>query len=234
MTRKEKLFAEVNELVEKYNAMIDGHEGYRRRDKYENARWINWKCTELVNEIEVMKRMIAEFEMKLRVDAYWLTEEGVARKAALEERMTAITDAMTENHEMWEKGITEMIMSHLTVGDWVVRPRTSGCEIGLRDPEAKYPDGILFGHSFEFYYSDWNYKGDTKLELNYGTMGSFDPTVNTNRVIYLQGMAAIAGNTELINNLHQAFKQWNKILREQRKNYSILEKELKNPFTIIS
>jgi hypothetical protein len=47
-------------------------------------------------------------------------------------------------------------------------------------------------------------------------------------------MSAIAGNTELINNLHQAFKQWNKILREQRKNYSILEKELKNPFTIIS
>ena len=228
MTRKEKLFAEVNELVGKYNAMIEGHEGFRPRNNYENGHWINWKCNELANEIEVMKRMIADFEMKLRIDEYWLSDEGAARKASLEKRMTSIENEIDEIDEIWKNEIIKLINPFLN-GDWVIRPFNTRIDIGLRDVESKYPDGILFGHSFDIYFNKWNYEGDTRIEINYGTMGSFDPFVNTSRVIYLQGMSNIVSNSELLEKIHQAFKQWNKILRDKRADYSKLANELKKP-----
>lgn len=230
MTRKEKLFAEVNELIEKYNAMIEGHDGFSPRKKCENNYWVTWKCNDLINEIDRIKNLIADFELRMKINEYWLTDEGAARKASLEKRIAAAEQAFEDTDEMWVKGITEMIMPHLTDGDWVVRPRTSGVEIGLRDPEGTYPNTMLFGHSFEFFYSNWHYKGETTLELNYGTMGSFDPLNAINRVVYLQGMTKIATNGELIKNLHQAFDQWDTMYRENRKNYNELTRELKNPF----
>ena len=229
MTRKEKLFAEVNELVGKYNAMIEGHEGFRPRNNYENSRWITWKCDGLVNEIEAMKRLIDDTELKLRIEAYWLTDEGSVLKESLNKQKMAIETTIDEIDEMWGNEIRKMFIPFLN-DDWVIRPFKSLIEIGLKDPESNYPDGILFGHSFEIYHKECNYNGDTKVEINYGTMGSFDPKVNTSRVIYLQGMTAIAGNTELIDNLHQAFKQWNKIIRDKRSEYYAIEKQLNNPF----
>ena len=230
MTRKEKLFAEVNELIEKYNKMTEGHEGYEPRKKCENNYRTTWKCYELVDEIAFVNKLISDFELKLKIDEYWLTNEGATRKASLEKRIAEIEQSFEDTDNMWINGITELIMSYLTDGDWVVHPRISGAEIGIKDPVGKSPNSILFGHSFELHYNKWRYDDEPILEINYGTMGSFDPLLDTNRVMYLQGMVKIASNTELIKKLQNAFEQWNIMHSEISKKYNKLKNELKNPF----
>lgn len=230
MTRKEKLFAEVNELIEKYNKMTEGHEGYEPRKKCEKNYRNPWKCDDLVNEIAFVNKLISDFELKLKTDEYWLTNEGAARKASIEKGISEIEQSFYVTDNMWINKITELITQSLTDGDWVVRPRISGVEIGIKDPAGKYTNSILFGHSFEFHYNKWRYDDEPTIELNYGTMGYFDPLLDTNRVMYLQGMAKIASNTELIKKLQNAFEQWNNMHSEINKKYNKLKNELKNPF----
>lgn len=230
MTRKEKLFAEVNGLIEKYNKMTEGHEGYEPRKKYENNYRTTRKCDELVDEIAFVNKLISNFELKLKIEEYWLTNEGATRKASLEKRIAEIEQSFEDTDNMWTNGITELIMSYLTDGDWIVHPRISGAEIGIKDPVGKSPNSILFGHSFELHYNKWRYDDEPILEINYGTMGSFDPLLDTNRVMYLQGMVKIASNTELIKKLQNAFEQWNIMHSEISKKYNKLKNELKNPF----
>ena len=230
MTRKEKLFAEVNGLIEKYNKMTEGHEGYEPRKKCEKHYRNPWTCDDLVNEIAFVNKLISDFELKLKTDEYWLTNEGAARKASLEKEIAEIEQSFDDTDNMWINKITELIMPSLTDGDWVVRPRISGVEIGIKDPSGKYTNSILFGHSFEFHYNKWRYDDEPTLELNYGAMGSFDPLLDTNRVMYLQGMTKIISNTELIKKLQNAFEQWNIMHSENSKKYNKLKNELKNPF----
>ena len=230
MTRKEKLFAEVNGLIEKYNKMTEGHEGYEPRKKCEKHYRNPWTCDDLVNEIAFVNKLISDFELKLKTDEYWLTNEGAARKASLEKEIAEIEQSFDDTDNMWINKITELIMPSLTDGDWVVRPRISGVEIGIKDPSGKYTNSILFGHSFEFHYNKWRYDDEPTLELNYGAMGSFDPLLDTNRVMYLQGMTKIISNTELIKKLQNAFEQWNIMHSEISKKYNKLKNELKNPF----
>jgi hypothetical protein len=229
MTKKEKLFGEVNALVEKYNSMIDGHENYRKREKYSNNYRHNWKIVELETEIVRMNNLIDEFNRDLKIKCYWLSDEGAARKKVIEKKMDSIENEIDEIDEIWQNEIIKLISPFLN-SDWVIRPFNTRIDIGLRDVESKYPDGILFGHSFDIYFNNkWNYNDGTKIEINYGTMGSFDPIVNKSRVIYLQGMSNIVSNIELLEKIHQAFKQWNKILRDKRREYDRLNSELKNP-----
>ena len=207
MTRKEKLFAEVNGLIEKYNKMTEGHEGYEPRKKCEKHYRNPWTCDDLVNEIAFVNKLISDFELKLKTDEYWLTNEGAARKASLEKEIAEIEQSFDDTDNMWINKITELIMPSLTDGDWVVRPRISGVEIGIKDPSGKYTNSILFGHSFEFHYNKWCYDDEPTIKINYRTMVSFETLLDTNRVMYLQGITKIASNSKLKKKLQNSFEQ---------------------------
>ena len=68
--------------------------------------------------------------------------------------------------------------------------------------------GFLFGYAFDAYFKTFasnTTELKSSIEFNYGTMGSFDPIQNPNRVNFLKGLVTITSNFELIHELNEIY-----------------------------
>lgn len=223
MTKKEKLFVKVNELINKYNEMIVGHENYHEMTPYPVRPW-QWKVYELENAISNVEQRIKSFINAREVESFYETEEGRLRKESIESQLNLAEKTYSEIHDTYLANIREMILKSISVGEWSVNGSENSVHVGIVDPENKTYQ--LFGHSFDISYTEW---GNKELTINYGTMGAFDPIKNPYRAIFLAGLAEVANNNDLLIELKKVFETYRNKVWETRKEIDRLSKELANP-----
>jgi len=170
-------------------------------------KFINRKSvSDLKYEYDVLHRaFIAIWEKYVNfvfADTDWYKEMAQNVKTADENRVT-------EYHTLARKYFNE-INDHLHTVicmDNIGINGMNGHNISIGIVEKTIDDGttvrnaLKFGHSFDLYMHDWFCSDDKEatLEINYGTMGSFNPETDTSRVQLLVLISKYASNIELHN-----------------------------------
>ena len=226
MTQKEKLFIEVNELSKQYKTIIDEN-GLSTSD-YAYGRCFDrypykYKVTELHELIENYKNLISNAKYEIKVKRFYETEEGNILKTELETKINNIKNEYWDEFNKTSKYVKEKILALLPNG-WGCNVFDSSFNVGIKNPENE--NAFLFGYSFDAYFNTFI---SNRLEFNYGTMGSFDPIQNPNRVEFLKGIITIISNTELICELNKIYTDITKRRLEYYKTTDCLTKKLKYP-----
>ena len=227
MTQKEKLFIEVNELSNQYKTIIDenglSNSSYYYGRLYSDGFRHKYKVTELRELVEAYKNLIATANYEVKVKQFYKTEEGNLLKTELETKVNTIETEYWDEFNKTIKNVKEKILALLS-NEWGCNVYDTSFNIGIKDPENE--NGFLFGYSFEAHFNTF---GSNKLEFNYGTMGSFDPLENTNRVEFLKGLVAITSNSELLYELNEIYTDITKHRREYYKTIDDLTYRIKYP-----
>lgn len=231
MTKREKLSLRIDEVLVTYNALIDNYTNLvGKPSRYEVRNFPDTKkefskLKELEGFISVIEKRIDILKNEIAIEKFYLTDEGIALKSNLEKKCETLYDNAKVFHEKMMSMVSEKILALLD-DSWTVNACETRIEVGLKDTTGK-GFRFLFGHSFDIYYNTW---GGDKIELNYGTMGSFD-VLDPKCVLpkYLLGLASIANNKELIIELTSIMKNWNETRREMFREIDRIEATLKNP-----
>jgi len=233
MTKKEKLANEYVELKKQF----DGTE-FKADIKEHQTWWLTreFKCEQLETKIKAVQTAIADKAKREAREAWFATEEGNAWKTEREAQLEQLRKQYVEIRNSAFQYTRTVVKNLLGEGFDVTRFSEGNMEIGL--VESYREDGTangLFGHEFTVSFGKgWDYTKDGvkykyEWEMNYGTMGSFDMVNDSNRVIYLVGMAKFASDTVVIpalrEYLHGVVKSMDAL---QEATYKIKE-ELKNP-----
>ena len=224
MTQREKVTNEIQSVIEVYNnlAKENGFDliiygSYYTRDA---------KVYELKQTLDNFNIRLNELKRKIEVKNYYLTDEGSKLKSKLESKREKLYNNLKGYNNKQCERISKKILAFLD-DDWTTNVSDTRIEIGLKDiKENKFI--FLFGHSFEFYFNHWG--NENKLEMNYGSMGSFDVLDdNCFRPKFLLGMATIANNKELVSELQSIMIEWRRVCRDFYTEIDDIEKVLKNP-----
>lgn len=233
MTQKEKLFIEVNELSNQYKTIIDENglptSNYYYGRLYSDSYNCKYKATELRELIENYKSLIDNANYEVKVKRFYETEEGKLLKTELETKINNIDTEYYNELDKTTKNIKEKILSLLPY-EWGCNVHDRGFNIGIKDPENE--NRFLFGYSFDAYFKTFasnTLEVNSSIEFNYGTMGSFDPIQNPNRVNFLKGLVTITSNFELIQELNNIYTDIAKRRSEYYKTIDCLTKQLKYP-----
>ena len=238
MTQKEKLFIEVNELSNQYKTIIDENglptSNYYYGRLYSDSYNCKYKATELRELIENYKSLIDNANYEVKVKRFYETEEGKLLKTELETKINNVDTEYYNELDKTTKNIKEKILSLLPY-EWGCNVHDRGFNIGIKDPENE--NRFLFGYSFDAYFKTFasntlasnTLELNSSIEFNYGTMGSFDPIQNPNRVNFLKGLVTITSNFELIQELNNIYTDIAKRRSEYYKTIDCLTKQLKYP-----
>lgn len=231
MTQKEKLANRYIELRKQF----DGEDF--KPGLSSNQLWYlvkNFKVVDLQCKIEAVEKAIIEKDERLKVEAYYETEEGKLFKHNTEFQMEALCNKQKQIHEEFENWIITEV-NKLVPGNWTadlhIGYKSGNVEIGLvnRDPERNFK--MEFGHNFTIYYDMEVYsKKSPRFELNYGTLGSFDLFNDELRLFYLNGLASISNNKEWLKLLLSKFEETVNKINDLEREYDVLSVKLKNPF----
>lgn len=229
MTKKQKLIAQYQELVKNFYG-----EEYLKQSKYSTYILGGNTAKELEYMIEMLSNKIAQAEHKAKIEAYYATEEGAKLKAELEE-------AIEDKRRQYENLITRTevnLRSRLEDKcgkNWTLKlshgVNRAAIETGLKndDEDRKYST-FKFGHSFNIYV-DRRWEGDEyKLEVNYGTLGTFTPETDTARVEYLLGLGQIVADKEFLEIIKNTIIEMIAKCNELGNATGDYERKLKNPF----
>lgn len=233
MTQKEKLITELFKLKSQYYKN-EGKENpwHDTPDDYDYFRMSrDYKVWELEQQIIHAQQSLQQQRIRMEREAYWKTEAGARQKKQLEEAV----EMLREKHNQIEldlyKNVNKLAKSCL--GDAFVCSSanlsfdTLIVEIGVEDKEK--PGRTLFGHDFTIRYCRRFLEKEMQLEMNYGTLGSFDLQQDEDRITYLQGMAKFASNNELKTQLLELFVDGMKRERICSKEYNKVKELLENP-----
>ena len=228
---KEKLANQYLELKKQY----DGPEFKENLSTNKVSYLVNeFKKVDLEDKIHAMETAIKAKELRLKKEAFYATPEGEKYKKDLEERR----DLFIHVRKTVIKGVEGFVQNFLNeyIGEgW-------GCQfshgwnrahlsVGLRafTPE-RVEKGYFFefGHEFEITWDKEDF-GRGELQMNYGTLGSFDLENGEGRLKYLRGMAEFADNKGWINKLKERFVDANAKLMEINRNIDEVDDKLKNP-----
>lgn len=185
----------------------------------------------LETEIRQRTRRYDELVAKKRAEDFYATYEGRMYKEALESELNELETRLKDTRELAKNTIERNIKEWL--GDkWGVS------YFGVTNFEiAMFDDGAnLFGHSFTIYTSHpWNCENETlenfKIEMNYGTMGSFDllNKSDNSRLELVRGMGAFVADTDRIENLRKYLFEVKKKMDSIYGAIRAKEEEIKNP-----
>lgn len=233
MTQKEKLITELFKLKSQYYKNEGKENPWRDTPNdevfYRMSR--DYKVWELEQQVKDAEKSLQQQRIRMEREAYWQTEAGAKQKAQLEEALEVLRERHNEIelnlHSEVEKLAKEFlgdafVCSYASIGYHGLK-----IEIGVENTEK--PGRALFGHEFEISYGRGFLKESMQLEMNYGTMGSFDLQQDANRITYLQGMATVASNNHLKNALIDLFNNCIKKEDACSREYNQIEKLLNNP-----
>lgn len=228
---KEKLANQYLELKKQY----DGSEFKENLSTNKVSYLVNeFKKVDLEDKIHAMETAIKAKELRLKKEAFYATPEGEKYKKDLEERR----ELFIHVRKTIIKGVEGFVQNFLNeyIGEgW-------GCQfshgwnrahlsVGLRafTPERVEKEYFFeFGHEFEITWDKEDF-GRGELQMNYGTLGSFDLENGEGRLKYLRGMAEFADNKGWINKLKERFVDANAKLMEINRNIDEVDDKLKNP-----
>lgn len=189
--------------------------------------------------IEFLERQIVKKEFENKVAAYW-EEHQEDYKRLQEERVDYKITFKDTNKRCVEEiscyifGNLNLVVSSLYFG-WEDTKIVVG--ISTENAEADNETGCtptLFGHNFDiFYRTKHDYKTDTpyrQLEMNYGTMGTFDVMNDTSRIQALVAMGSFAGNEQFKKQLISIIEKYEAEIKKIRDAVNAIDNKLANPF----
>lgn len=234
MTKKQKLIQEYLSLIIEKNAgdtSFDITKYYQFKPEYLCTKTI----AELESSVQYLKNYIEKKNHEQKVEAYFSTEEGAELKNELlasiehEEKNFLETILLHEGfikNKLWQR-LGHNWTVHLSMG---ITHAT--IEIGLKNDDEKKPDAVFkFGHAFSIYVGKkWHTHKDYTLEVSYGSMGSFNPEENKQRVEYLLGLGKLVSDTEFLQYVKDTVVEVLNICKEIGDELTQYRDKLKNPF----
>lgn len=217
MGKKEKLIREYFSLRHQFdinegeNCLAIFPEIPTPNDIYEWSR--SFKVIDLEDKIASVNRAISEQEKKLQTKAYFSTEEGSKLKKHLENKLEEVYNKIDDLKNQYHDKLNDLIVSNL--GDKFTTI-FDGCsnrcsmEIGLKNTDPERDNFVFeFGHRFEIDYSKkWFCNSNYEMNINYGTLGSFNGMTDENRIAYISGFGKFVSNVELKNTMINLFKEF--------------------------
>ena len=225
---KEQLFSDylttMNKVYELRGNSIDIVD-VEKEMKYFNPR--SFSKESLERKCKCALHLYEEEVQKLRITAYFATDEGKKVKADTDTQIEKLTAERKEYTEKTKDLVVSFIKAWLG-NEWDIRYFSSNSlEIGLVDSEK---NDLIFGHTFTIYYGDM-FDKKKRLEMNYGCMGSFDLTEDNNtRSRYLLGMGLFSTNKEKLAELKSMLDTYANKMSVYYDELDKLERVLKNPF----
>lgn len=181
------------------------------------------KVSELQNRIELAEIKLERAKKEAKEKAWLETEEGQAYTIRLNAKREEANKVYDESEAKAIKELDNIIKEQLGSQWGLCYFCTSQIMIGIVDEKKPLKDDgthcSLFGHDFTIYIED-DYYGEERFEINYGCMGSFNPTEETSRVDFLVGLAKVSSNKELqniIKGIHRGFCSEVKRMKEEIK-----------------
>lgn len=234
MTQKEKLITELFKLKSQYYKNEGKENPWRDTPNdevfYRMSR--DYKVWELEQQVKDAEKSLQQQRIRMDREAYWQTEAGAKQKKQLEEALEVLRSKHNEI-ELYLHNSVETLAKEWLGDDFVcsrasVGYRRLNVEIAVENKEE--PGQALFGHVFDLSYGRGFLREDEmKLEMNYGTLGSFDLQQDENRITFLQGMAKLASNNYLKNALIDLFNDCIKKQDACSREYNQIKGLLDNP-----
>lgn len=236
MTQKETLYKEYIILHNKVNRlkdkeMVDESEDYFNSDnfKYDAKRQ---KVKDLTDSIKWEQDAYDREVYKLRVERYYNTEEGKARKEANEKALSRLYESRKENVIEFGKKLNDYIKVWLGE-DW-------GCGIADRrnvniglvketvDGYTQFFSGMSFRLSYDY---SWKGKQNKTFEMNYESNGGFEllDEDHNNRKEFLLGMGNFVANVYKLKNLQAMLYNYADVLKEYDKSIRNLQDNIEHP-----
>lgn len=160
---------------------------------------------------------------------FYATEEGAMYKEMLESERAELLDKCKEVREqslkVIEKTIKEMLGDRWCVSYFSV----NSFRVALMNSEGK----TIFGHDFTIYmespYFEEKTPENTKIELNYGALGSFNVMEDVDRREFLRGMYMFSNAMDEVDNIRKYLFEVSRKLDYLHDAISEKDKALDNP-----
>lgn len=236
MSRKENLIFEYFKLKHLFDTLQPEYYNVVTNEiptPAEVSKFYKFTIYELENKIYDLNISIAEINKQAEVKKYYETKEGKLLKEELLKKRKELYNKHSNKIKSFEKYINDTLSIMLGDG-WTCVAHfgqdNGNVEIGLVNTDKNRSGFIFeFGHTFTIYWDNyWNNK--ERLDLNYGTLGSFNLLESGTRQKYLSGLATVSNNTGWINDIKNMFKETYFELQKIKNEIDNIGEKLENPF----
>ncbi len=241
MTHKETLLLENYRLTNELNTlrgrtdknvdldMIQNSSRFYKEAKESTVSGLTYSNDILRKAIESEK---LEQERKAAVDAYYSTEEGQARKAALEQQKETAEKGLEEFRAYNEDFFRGWIKKYL--GDyWTLRYLSDLCiEFAIIDPHDE--NKLVFGQTIEIRFEKRSWEGRERFEVGVGTTGGFSilESEQGDRARFYIDLGRFLSNKEELEETKQLLFGYKDNLDRMYQNILNIRKELENPASL--
>ncbi|MBR4590126.1 MAG: hypothetical protein IKO36_05610 [Bacteroidaceae bacterium] len=251
MTKKQTIIAAIAELenaLEKFyntKGIVTGR--IPRITKYDRNSYTIYQYAtkrsgELtrVNTLYDLERMYAQLQIGVRkVLENWghskfaNSEWYQTLKAEADNAEAVCINACTEANKKYFNIITAALQKKLGSRCAISCMSSNNFEIGIFEKTISRPEesitrnSLKFGHSFSVYNRCDNFEIERRgLEINYGCMGSFNPVLDEDRVLFLNYLSNFASDYELQALVYKAMNDY----KTEQENACKIAKESKDRF----
>lgn len=166
--------------------------------KHRPASWLEEKAEEAENKLAAKREADS-------IKEYFESEEGKKAMEVYKSYAEVLQDELNEAEEAASNTMSD-VLKKMFGNDAKVVIWCDQAEIGIADPEGKFR--FKFGHSFNVYFKerlDWDREANKCVmrkpvpEINFGTMGSYKPSVDVDYCRYIKMLSEFSNNAELMN-----------------------------------
>lgn len=202
-----------------------------RRNFYKPSHWT------LAQLNDIYQKRVCELfreKRKAAVEAYYKTEEGATLKEYLEGQLKACAKRIKELEAMRDTYFTAAVQQ--AIGEnWACRTSDDSVYFYMIDQNNTKIFGMDFDVRFrEDLALDYDTRAVTKtrkIELNAGTMGSFEP--DSTRAEFYKGFVRLMSNQKELKEWEQFSYSVKNRLEGQAKKIRLLRNELENPAAVV-
>lgn len=241
MTRKENLLLENYRLTNELNTlrgrtdkmvdldMLQNSSRFYKEAKESTVSGLTYSNDILRKTIESEKQ---EMEHKAAVEAFYATEEGQARKAALEHQRETAEKGMAEFRAYNEDFFRSWIKQYL--GDyWTLRYLCdSRIEFAIVDPHDD--SRLVFGQTIEIYFERRSWSGAERFETNVGTTGTFEllAAEQGDRARFYIDLGRFLSDKKELEEIKELLFGYKDCLDRMHQQLLDIRKELENPASL--
>lgn len=233
MTRKENLLHEIFRLKDELHAIDSSCEPANLTDGFYTPAFrlaaANTTVTALEDRISELQASIARAKKNQLVEVYYATDEGKARKAALQAQLAKadhdIAVFLTESSDFYRKWIKEFLGGHWTLSFL----HGSRLEFAVVDPQNE--GRLVFGQTIQIWFERRNWKGEERFETNIGSTGGFDILAagQGDRARFYIDLGRFLADTQRMAELKEMLFDYKDSVDTLYKTRDGIEKELNEP-----
>lgn len=211
MTKKETIALRYYTALTEVNGSSFTDSDVSYLASHRSAAWLEEKAAEAEKTLE--KKRFAD-----KKKAYFESEEGKAALETLKNMWENHTEDVLQTEAAAETVIEDYLNAKYSRNDIMAQVSGDHLNLGIRKIESDRKE-FIFGHDFTVYFNLEKYsfhKG--KTEINFGTMGCFEPGVDTKYGFRMKLLGDFSTDLSLTDFCREAIKP----CMEVRENYAPL------------